>query len=167
VDSELTIGAAVTSITGSAVAVRGAITQAAGETLGSGFEYGVQGKLILAGTLNNGSGFNAGIFGQLDTSASTFAHTSGYLAPIMGDFGATAYLATDANANMIVLLNTTSCIIHSAMLFTGNASYAFDLTDLGTTRFVATQTGLTTLAKSLKVHVNGTDYYIPLCTGTT
>jgi len=26
---------------------------------------------------------------------------------------------------------------------------------------------VTTQAKSLKVHVDGVDYYIPLCTGTT
>lgn len=87
----------------------------------------------------------------------------------MGDFGATSIMATDVNANMVSLLNTTNCIIHAALLFVGNASYAFDLTDLayGGLHFVATQTGITTLSKSLKVHVNGVDYYIPLCTGTT
>jgi hypothetical protein len=168
-DSELALSSAVTSITGSVAAIRGNTTLAAGGTISSGFVYGTQGKLTLQGTLANGSGFNAGIFGQVDTSAAGFVHTSGYLAPIMGDFGATSNLATDANANMIALLNTTNCIIHSALLFTGNANYLFDVTDLsfGGAHFVATQTGITTLAKSLKVHVNGTDYYIPMCTGTT
>ena len=158
-----------TTIIGSIAGVRGNITQAAGNILSSGYEYGVQGKLTLAGTLANGSGFNAGIFGQIDTSNAAFVHTSGYLAPIMGDFGATSIMASDANANMISVLNTTNCIINSALQFIGNAKYAFDLTDLafGGAHFVATQTGIATLSKSLKVHVDGTDFYIPLCTGTT
>ena len=33
--------------------------------------------------------------------------------------------------------------------------------------FVGDQTGVTTLSKNLAVSINGTPYYIPLCTGTT
>jgi hypothetical protein len=164
-DSEIsTIFAGSTTIAGSIAAVRGAITQASANTLASGFEYGVQGKLILAGTLANGSGFNAGVFGQLDTSPSTFVHTSGYLAPIMGDFGSSANLATDANANMVALLNTTNCLIHSAILFTGNASYAFDFSDLafGGKHFITTGASGGTNAKCLVVLIDGTPMKIQL-----
>ena len=134
-----------------------------GNTLAGGFEYGVQGKLTLAGTLNNGSGFNAGVFGQVDTSAATFVHTSGYLAPIMGDFGATSIMTTDANANMIAVLNTTNCIINSAMFFYGNAAYAFDFTDAayGGAHFIVGTTA-STAAGCLKVHMNGSVRYIQL-----
>jgi hypothetical protein len=33
--------------------------------------------------------------------------------------------------------------------------------------FVGTQTGVTTVAKNLAISINGTPYYIPLCSGTT
>lgn len=167
IDSELTSNfAGSTTITGSIVGVRGNITQAAGNTLVSGFEYGIQGKLTLAGTLNNGSGFNFGIFGQVDTSNTAFVHTSGYLAPIGADFGATSIMASDANANMIALTNTTNCIINSALQFIGNATYAFDLTDLaaGGAHFVVGTTA-STAAGCLKVHINGAVRYLQLYSG--
>jgi hypothetical protein len=166
VDSEPTLGyAGSTAITGSVAAVRGNATLGASTTISSGFVYGEQGKLTLKGTLANGSGFNAGLFGQVDTSASTFVHTSGYLAPIMGDFGATSIMSTDANANMVSLLNTTSCLINSALLFIGNASYAFDLTDLGAggAHFIVGTTG-STASGCLKVKINGVAKYIQLFT---
>jgi len=157
-----------TTITGSVVGVRGNITQVSTNTVAGGFVYGVQGKLTLAGTLNNGSGFNYGIFGQVDTSAASFIHTSGYFGPIGADFGATSIMATDANANMITLLNTTNCIINAALLFTGNASYLFDVNDeaFGGAHFVQpTSVNTGDLANvKLKVHVGGSVYYLPLYT---
>jgi hypothetical protein len=167
VDSEPVLGfQGSTSITGSVVAVRGNITQSAGNTLASGFEYGVQGKLTLAGTLANGSGFNYGVFGQIDTSAATFVHTSGYLAPIGADFGATSIMASDANANMVSLTNTTNCIINSALQFIGNATYAFDLTDLdygGAHFYHNSGSGLGSIGTDyLVVHVNGNVRHIAL-----
>jgi hypothetical protein len=153
-----------TTITGSVAAVRGNITQGSTNILSSGFEYGVQGKLTLAGTLANGSGFNYGIFGQIDTSAATFVHTSGYLAPIGADFGATSIMASDALANMISLTNTTSCIIHSALQFIGNASYALDLQDLasGGKHFITTGASGGSNTKCLVVLIDGTPMKIQL-----
>lgn len=167
VDSEPSLSfAGSTSITGSVVGVRGNITQAAGNTLAAGFEYGVQGKLTLAGTLNNGSGFNYGVFGQIDTSNAAFVHTSGYLAPIGADFGATSIMASDANANMISLTNTTNCIINSALQFIGNATYAFDLTDLdfgGAHFYHNSGSGLGSIGTDyLVVHVNGNVRHLAL-----
>lgn len=129
VDSEIELTSTVASISGSVDAVRGAVTLDAGGTLGSGYVYGTQGKIIPKGTLNNGSGFNAGVFGQVDTSAAGFAHTSGYLAPIMADFGATANLATDANANLICALNTTQCKLGAMVRLIAKAATVFDIED--------------------------------------
>jgi hypothetical protein len=165
VDAEPVITSAVTSISGSVAAVRGNITQNASGTLGSGsFLYGIQGKLTLKGTLAQGSGFAAGLFGQVDTSASGFVHTSGYLAPIMGDFGAASIMTSDANANMITILNTTNCIINSGLKFVGNASYAFDFSDLayGGKHFITTGASGGSNSKCLIVLIDGTPMKIQL-----
>lgn len=169
-DNELTLGYAGSTTIGSGsasvAAVRGAVTQAAGNTLTGGYQYGVQGKIVSSGTLNNGSGFNAGVFGQVDTSNAAFVHTSGYLAPIMGDFGATSIMSSDANANMISVLNTTNCVINSGLQFIGNATYAFDLSDLafGGKHFIITAAVGGSQSKKLKVNIDGTAMYIPLNT---
>ena len=77
-------------------------------------------------------------------------------------------MATDTNANMITLLNTTNCIINAALLFTGNASYLFDVNDeaFGGAHFVQPTSVITgDLANvKLKVHVGGSVYYLPLYT---
>jgi hypothetical protein len=167
IDAEPVITSAVTSVSGNVAAVRGNITQNASGTLGAqSFLYGVQGKLTLKGTLVQGSGFAAGVFGQVDTSASGFVHTSGYLAPIMGDFGATSIMTSDANANMITVLNTTNCIINAGFKFIGNASYAFDLTDLnyGGAHFVRPTTTVSSMTGSIAVLINGAVRYIPVYT---
>ena len=149
---------------GSIVGVRGEVDLGATSTIMAGFLYGVQGKAIIKGTLANGSGFNAGVFGQLDVSASTFVHTSGYLAPIMGDFGSTAHLATDSLANMVSLLNTTNCIINAGVQFIGNATYAFDLSDLayGGKHFITTGASGGTNTKCLIVNIDGSPMKIQL-----
>ena len=165
VDVEPVITSTVTSISGSVAGVRGNITQNASGTLGAqSFLYGVQGKLTLKGTLVQGSGFAAGVFGQVDTSASGFVHTSGYLAPIMGDFGATSIMTSDANANMITILNTTNCIINSGLKFVGNASYAFDFSDLayGGKHFITTGASGGSNSKCLIVLIDGTPMKIQL-----
>ena len=81
----------------------------------------------------------------------------------MGDFGATSIMTTDANANMIAVLNTTNCIINSALFFYGNAAYAMDLTDAayGGAHFVVGTTA-STAAGCLKVHINGNVRYLQL-----
>jgi hypothetical protein len=165
VDAELELAfIGSTTITGSVAAVRANATLDANTTVASGFVYGAQGKVTLKGTLANGSGFNAGIFGQVDTSAPTFVHTSGYLAPIMGDFGATSIMASDANANMISLLNTTNCLINAGLKFIGNASYAFDFSDLayGGKHFITTGASGGTNSKCLIVLIDGSPMKIQL-----
>jgi hypothetical protein len=138
--------------------------------LTTGFIYGAQGKIVLSGTLNNGSGFNAGIFGQTDTSAASFVHTSGYLAPIMADFGATSIMASDANANMITVLNTTQCTIHAVQTSIVKASFWQDIQEINGTNFTkTTSTSVTNVGTSgwLKILVNGQTRYIALGDGVT
>jgi len=129
---------------GSAAGVRGVDYLSPGTTLVTGFLYGTEGKVYVQGTLNNGSGFTAGIFGQIDTSSATATHTTGYLAPIMGDFGATSNLATDANANMITVLNTTQCTIHAVQTSIVKASYWQDIQEINANNFLAATSGSVT-----------------------
>lgn len=144
---------------GSIVSVRGAITVASGTTIAGGFLYGVQGKLTLVGTLDNGSGFNCGLFGQLDTSTAT-AHTSGYFAPLILDMGATSAIAY-TGANGIVFLNTTTKLINSVLQTEAKAAYLFDLNDLSQGQYIVATAKGSGWDKSLKIKLNGTDYYIP------
>ena len=164
-ESELELTSAVAAITGSVAAVRGAVTIDSGGTLGSGsFVYGVQGKLIPKGTLNSGSAFNAGVFAQLDTSDVGFAHTSGYLAPIIADFGATAHLSTDALADMIVLLNTTTSLVNSILKTEAKAKYLFDLNDLGQGQYIVAGAVGGSQDKKLAILVDGAPYFIAINT---
>jgi len=163
IDSELELSSAVTSVSGSVAAIRGAITTDSGGTIGgSSFLYGVQGKLILDGTLNNLSAFNAGVFAQLDTSGAGFAHTSGYLAPIIADMGATSHLSSDALANLVVLLNTTTSLINAILKTEAKASYLFDLSDLGQGAYIVAAGVAGNQDKCLAILVDGTPYFIPI-----
>jgi hypothetical protein len=165
IDSEVEITSAVTSISGSVVGVRGAVTLDPAGTLGSGsFVYGTQGKLIVEGTLNSGSGFNAGLFAQLDTSNAGFAHISGYLAPIIADCGATSHLTSDPLADIVVLLNTTTSLINSIIKTEAKANYLFDLNDFGEGAYIVPLGVGGTQTACLKIRVNGVDWYIPLNT---
>ena len=165
IESELELSSAVTSISGSVAGVRGAVTIDAGGTLGgASYVYGVQGKLIPKGTLNNGSAFNAGFFGQLDTSNAGFAHTSGYLAPLILDYGATSHLASDPLGDMMVALNTTTSLINSILKTEAKANYLFDLNDLGQGNYIVAGAVGGSQDKKLAILINGTPYFIALNT---
>ena len=146
---------------GSIAGIRGEVNLDTSKTITGGYIYGVQGKAVLKGILNNGSGFNSGLFGQIDTSASTFAHTSGYLAPLILDMGATAHLATDTLADLMVVLNTTTALINSILKTEAKAAYLFDLNDLSQGQYIVATAKGSGWDKSLKIKLNGTDYYIP------
>ena len=149
---------------GNLVGVRGEVNVPATTTSTTGgFLYGAQGKFICATTLNNGSGFNAGLFGQLDVSSATFAHTSGYLAPIIADFSTAAILATDALADMIVLLNTSQCLINSIIKTEAKANFFVDLNDLGQGAYLDAGSGASSSCDGhIKVKCNGATHYIRL-----
>ena len=134
-------------------------------TITQGFMYGVQGKITARGTIAIGSGFNAALFGQFDTSASTVVLTSGYNAALVLDMGATSHLASSTVLDGQVILNTTACLINSAIRVIANATQLFDITDLngGGPHFANTSAAIpTTSGGQLKVLVNGVVRYIPL-----
>ena len=151
-----------TVTSGNLVGVRGEVNIPSGTTLGGQtYFYGAQGKFIANSTLDNGSGFNCGLFGQLDVSGASFVHTSGYLAPCILDFSTSAKLATDALADMIVTLNTSQCLINSILKTAAKASYLFDLSDLGQGAYIVATAKGSGWTKSLKIKLNGDEYYIP------
>ena len=147
---------------GRVVGVRGAVTLAAGSTLASGFEYGTEGKFILQGTLNNGSGFSCGVLAQLDISAAGIVHTSGYLAPLICDVGASASLSSDANLNGIFVSNNTACKMNAMVKGNIHASFVFDLSDpQGDYSWFASSAG-SSAGKALMISIGGATYKIPL-----
>lgn len=168
VDAELEVSAATTSVHGSIVGVRGNVTQDASGTLGSGsFVYGVQGKWTAKGTLSTGSGFTAGLFGQLDFSAVTAVNSS-YVSALHLDMGATNALSSSAYINAETVTNTTQCLINSIFKVIANASFFMDLAESNLTEnWIVTKTAGSNAAKSLKINVSGTTYYIPLSTTAT
>jgi hypothetical protein len=169
-DSELTLGAAVTSVTGSVAAVRGNTTLATGATItGASYLYGTQGKLTVQGALNSTAYVSAGIVGQLDLS--TASASSAPIAAGWFDCGATAsaaIISSPAAIDGIVIYNTTAAIINSVIRAAANANFLFDATDLagGGQHFVqlsAVNTGDLANVK-IAVKVDGVTYYLPLYT---
>ena len=150
----------------SIASVRGGASIAVGTTIASGgFIYGVQGKVIVQGTINSGSAFCAALFGQFDTSGASATLTSGYNAALVLDMGATSHLASSTVLDGEVILNTTACLMNSAIRVVANATQLFDITDLngGGPHFANTSAALpTTSGGQLKVLVNGVVRYIPL-----
>lgn len=153
------ISATVTPVSGNLVGVRGECNVIA--TNGPVYNYGVQGKFIPTGALAGSSGFNCGVFAQLDVSGASFAHSSGYLAPIIADFSTAAHLTTDALADMMVLLNTSTCLINSIIKTEAKANFLLDLNDLGQGSYIVATAKGSGWDKSLKINLNGTTYYIP------
>jgi hypothetical protein len=141
-------------------------------TISGGFLYGVQGKLIVAGTISSAN-YAAALQGQLDLSnaVGVTGNDAGLgLSCLWLDAGAaasSAVVSAPTKISLAIMTNTTSAVIHAVQTIIANAAYLFDITDLSGDTFVVTSSGVTTQAKSLKVHVDGVDYYIPLCTGTT
>lgn len=168
IDAELEISSATTSVSGSVVGVRGNVTQDASGTLGSGsFVYGVQGKWTAKGTLSTGSGFTAGLFGQLDFSAVTAVNAS-YVSALHLDMGATSALSSSAYINAQTVTNTTQCLMNAVLKVIANASYFMDLAESNLTgHWIVGLTAGANAAKSLKILVGGSTYYIPLSSSAT
>jgi hypothetical protein len=167
-DSELTLGyQGSTTVSGSVAALRGNITIAHGTTIaGASYVYGTQGKLTIAGTHSGSAEVSAGLVGQLDLSAAQGATAP--LAAIWADCGATmssAMGASAANIDGAVVYNTTGTKINAALRIDTNSAYFLDLSDEGGGHgagnwIIATAKG-SGWNKSLKIKLDGTDYYIP------
>src|ERR1035437_1746858 len=182
------LGAPTNAAAASIAAVRGAITiggvytgadagsGTSGEdpsvttatTIIKGFLYGVQGKFIVRGSLATTNGeYSAALQGQLDLSAAVSITSP--LSALWLDLGATAsaaIIAAPTKVNGIVITNTTAAVINAGMLFVGNATNLFDVTDLaagGQHFFQHTGAGLGTITTSyLVISVNGATYHLPL-----
>lgn len=170
---EVTVNYAGSVTTGNnnVTAIRGNANLGASATLTAGYLYGSQGKLTVAGTLN-GTAWVSGLMGQTDISAGTLTAGS-HLTPIWSDAGATGPAVTCSFCSSLVLTNTTSTTFGSLIYGYTKASYVFDFTGNGTAFALSTsgtsagncaQTGGIVAAKAMPVKIDGTDYWIPLCT---
>ena len=158
-----TVTGAITASAGnnSIVGVRGEVN-VGNYAVAAGFFYGAQGKLITAGQLNNGSAFNCGVLAQLDVSSATFTHTSGYLAPLICDVGASAALATDANLSGIYISNNTGCKMDAMIRADFHASFLLDMQDSQNDYSWFVSTAGASAGKYLVISVAGTTYKIAL-----
>ena len=171
--SKTVIGPGLNMSSGNLVGVRGEVDVPAGTTAsGTSFLYGAQGKLIIAGTMNQSAGWDTGLLGQLDISAATL--TAGNLSTIWGDAGSSGPSVTASNFDLLRLTNSTNTLGNSLLFTYGRANYwAYidDRNNTGIATFTAAggtgnsscaKTGGAVCSQTLKVHVNGTDYWIPL-----
>jgi len=141
--------------------VKGNVIVDTGTVITSGWLEGVTGKFTLKGTLNNThSEYCAALLGQLDVSAAT-ALTAGALSMLWLDAGGSAVSASILNAvQAITITNSTQSALQSVLWVDANATYFMFLDDRGSGWLDSSAIG--TYSKRLKVHVNGTTYYIPL-----
>ena len=153
IGSITTSNASFADTNSSMVGVRGLGTIPAGTTASSGYAYGVQGKEIVAGTLA-GSTWTFGLLGQLDVSAATLTSGS-HVAPIWGDFGATAPSGTCTFCNLMVLTNTTAATTGSAIYVYSKSSVAFDLNSNGSAMLDASSTASGAVIGHIAVTLNG------------
>ena len=147
--------------------LRGNTIVLAGTTItGASYLYGTQGKLTIQGTHSGSAEVSAGLVGQLDLSAAVAVTAP--LAAIWADCGATMSSgigAAAANIDAVVVYNTTGAKINAALRIDTNSTYLLDLSDEGGGHgagnwIIATAKG-SGWTKSLKIKVNGADFYIP------
>lgn len=148
---------------GSLAGVRGEVAGASGVTLGDGFYYGAQGKFTLGGAtiVETSAARYCGVIAQLDVSAGVM--TSGQLSALWADMGGSAAAAFPAETNVIRAQNTTAQAVNAILYGYGKAAYGFDLSDNGGGWLSLTGSAGTTSAKGwIKVHINGSNRFIPL-----
>ena len=140
-------------------------------TITGGYLYGVQGKIIVRGTLATTNGeYSGALQGQLDLSAAVGVTST--LAMLWLDAGATAsaaIISAPTHISAIVVTNTTNALLDSVFTVIANANYFMDLTDVafGGVNWAVNKTAGANAAKSLKINVGGTTYYIPLSASAT
>ena len=164
-ESTITITPTTTfSITagGSLAGVRGAVILSASKSFTDGFLYGVQGKITNSGIMAEASAARyAAVLGQVDLASGTI--TAGQVSCLWGDFqGASPTLTDPSQINALRLTNSSTNGTINAMIFCyGAATYFAQIgAASGPAYFIATAPS--SLAKSLKILVGSTTYYIPL-----
>jgi hypothetical protein len=130
---------------------------------------GVQGKLTMTATSVMGDGNSGGIFAaaglmqmQIAAGATFGADTNVSGLWVDNQIGA----ALPAASQLLNLTNNGGAIT-TVMHVYGNNAVSFFLTAENLGGACVAATGVTTIGKALKVQIDGTTYYVPLCTGTT
>lgn len=152
---------------GSIAGVRGGITVSASKTFTEGFLYGAQGKVTLNGTMNEGSAARiAGALGQVDLAAGTL--TDGQVSCLWADLqGGSGTLTDQSQLNLLRLTNSSSATPNAVIMTYGEATYFLTSAKDGGTPAYFGATAPSSLAKSLKIKVGATDYYIGLYTAAS
>lgn len=145
-------------------AFRGEINITAGKTLGDGsasYVTAVYGRVNFnTATINIASGDLAAVYGKFDMG-STSTLTSGHIAPVQANIVNPPAGAAAAGVSLFYGESASGTPIGNGIELYMGAAYLMKLTQVsGGTFFGATAP--TSLAKSLKVNVDGTDYYIGL-----
>lgn len=155
---------ATTMTSGQLTGVTGDVTLPTLKSVTGGFLYGTVGQAILNGTLNGAS--VAGVFGALNLASSTL--TSGNMACVWADAGATGPTQTVTGFNMFRATNVTNTTANSHFSGYGKAVYFLDgqlngstwFANAGTSAGSAGDTSKCNATKVLKIQVDGTPYYL-------
>ena len=152
---------------GSIAGVRGEVTLTTAKSFTDGFLYGVQGKFTLNGTMAEVSAARiVGVLGQLDLASGTV--TAGQASAIWADIQASSpTLTVPDQINVLRVTNSTSSTLNAMAFFYGQSTYFFTCGRDGGTPTYFGATAPTSLAKSLKIDVGGTTYYIGLYTAAS
>lgn len=152
-------------VTANAYAIRG-YSKISGTAAGSNTFYsaGVQGKLELSGTITGGK--HCAVQAQLNSSAGLTGATGGTVYGLWID-GMQVSQTPASALNMTMLgieMPDAAARFDSAIYVYGGATYLFDLANVGVGggygSLIAQAPGAST--GSLKIRINGTDYYIPV-----
>lgn len=160
--SKTTITGTTTTATSGINSIRGELDVASGKTLsGTSFFTGVYGRANIFGTVDIGSGDLAAVYGKFDLAGSTL--TSGHIAPVQANIVNPPATANDAGVALFYGESASGTPIGCGIELFMAADYFMKLTQVSGGGFFGA-TAPSGLAKSLKITVGGTDYYIGLYT---
>lgn len=143
-------------------AIRGEVNLSSGKTLnGTSFLVGTYGRANIFGTVDIGSGDLAAVYGKFDLNGSTL--TSGHIAPVQANIVNPPASAHTAGVALFYGESASGTPIGTGIELFMAADYFLKLTQVSGGSFFGA-TAPTSLAKSLKINVGGTDYYIGLYT---
>lgn len=148
-------------------AIRGEVNLTSGKTLGGGstsYVTGVYGRGNIFGTVSIGSGDLAAVYGKFDLNGSTL--TSGHIAPVQANIVNPPASAHTAGVSLFYGESASGTPIGTGIELYMAADYFMTLTQVSGGSFFGASAP-TSLAKSLKIKVGGTDYYIGLYTAAS
>jgi len=127
---------------------------------------GVQGKLDPAGAVGDGTGtqiYACAVLAQINNGGGSF----GSEAQVYGLWVDNQFAGNPAGLSHLVNLTNNGGNLTNLIHAYGNNKITGQFMALETLGgVVVAATGVTTIAKALKVTIDGTQYYLPLCTGT-